>query len=649
MPLGLTATHERDIKSGIEYNHLFPAASGQYAIVKKTADVNDTIHLMREIVANTLNDTKALYNQVLKTNDSYQYCENIWNFLYNHIQYKLDKAGTEELRRPRRSWADRTSGIDCDCFSIFVGSLLVHKKIPFSFRVTAYGGDFQHVYVIAHLPSRDVVIDCVIDEFDYEKPFTKKLDYKMKHDGLGIPVALLGNPSTYGCACSKVGITNSLQGLGTTDDIATEALQVLKQHLIDTRNHIIDSPESVLLEGGARAWISMIDHAIANWENPILRDEALNLLAKEELRWSNQSGVSVFSDYEGVEGLGKIKVKNFFNKVKNAVDNVSQAAKNAGDKIGEKVQNAANKVGAGVKNAVNNAVKAVAKYNPINLTMRGGFLLALRTNFMRMGTKLLPALTNDTRKYNSKQIAQSKELLRRFEGIFHFMGGEPERIHKPVLEGKAAKKSGLKGLGQLGMEPATLTALIAAAPAIIKALSEMQSVQNSSSFGSTDTDMPGIDDLGKEDPEFDADAESQLFNTIDNVDTDEEGNVNPTQAANLIKKILDFILMRNNRNQAKSGGGGEFDFNDQSRGGEGEGDSTENPIVDFVKNNPGKTILGVAIVGTGAVLAVSQKARKAVGLAGVNKRTPSTKKSKTNYKTKALAKSKVKVKKLLLT
>lgn len=37
--------------------------------------------------------------------------------------------GGEHLRRPARSWQERSAGVDCDCMSIFASSVLTNLKL----------------------------------------------------------------------------------------------------------------------------------------------------------------------------------------------------------------------------------------------------------------------------------------------------------------------------------------------------------------------------------------------------------------------------------------------------------------------------------------------------------------------------------------
>lgn len=173
-------TGKRHIKSGDGFNHLFPTPKGENVVVKKVAHLDDTIHLMKEVVSNTLEDTFAIA-QMLKASTEEDTCKNIWNFCFTHLQYTKDEMGKEQVRRPARTWKDRKVGIDCDCMSVFIGSILTNLNIPFSFRLTKYRShEFEHVYPIAHTNNGVIILDAVVHKYNREVPYSAKKDIKME-------------------------------------------------------------------------------------------------------------------------------------------------------------------------------------------------------------------------------------------------------------------------------------------------------------------------------------------------------------------------------------------------------------------------------------------------------------------------------------
>lgn len=174
-------TGKRNIVSGTEFDSYFPKAEGDFISVKKGATLGDTISLLKQVIEDTLDDTKKIAQRlqgarVLLT------CKNIWTFCFSHFQYEKDEERKEQVRRPARAWRDRIAGIDCDCFTVFIGSVLTHLEIPFIMRMTQYkGADFEHIYPVAISPEgQEIIMDCVVHQFNYEVPYTKKKDEQME-------------------------------------------------------------------------------------------------------------------------------------------------------------------------------------------------------------------------------------------------------------------------------------------------------------------------------------------------------------------------------------------------------------------------------------------------------------------------------------
>jgi hypothetical protein len=190
---------KKQLKSGAAYDALFPKAGGATVTIKKGATVGDTVQFIPKAVQLTLAQT-AKIAQVLKGNDLYATCSNIWHFLYGHIAYQKDEAGHEQIRSPSRSWRDRHSGIDCDCFSVFISSILSNLGIKHLLRITKYSQDyFQHIYPVVPYANGYIIMDCVTDRFDYEVPYSEKKDFTMDLQFLnGFEGGMTGSMGTHG-------------------------------------------------------------------------------------------------------------------------------------------------------------------------------------------------------------------------------------------------------------------------------------------------------------------------------------------------------------------------------------------------------------------------------------------------------------------
>lgn len=185
----MEANRHRNIQSGAAYTSLFSPPNHTDSVISPNATIPNTVELIKKTVQGKKGQTAKIAPTLIGRNLK-DTCRNIWDFVYNHIQYKRDEAGKEQIRSPRRSWADRHSGVDCDCYTVFISSILSNLNIPHVLRVTKYKADWQHIYVIVpkdgdtnkNYPygGNYYTIDCVTDQFDFEVKFSDKLDYPMK-------------------------------------------------------------------------------------------------------------------------------------------------------------------------------------------------------------------------------------------------------------------------------------------------------------------------------------------------------------------------------------------------------------------------------------------------------------------------------------
>lgn len=208
----MEARSQRQIESGAGYDRYFPLPARRDPIVKRDASVFDTVDMVKKVVRETLEDTRQIA-PLLKGATLRETCSNIWHFVYRYIRYRRDKPGTEQVRRPARAWADRRMGVDCDCYTVFISSVLLNLGIAHTYRITEYAskGYYQHIYPVVLAgqagAERQITLDCVKDEFDAEEPYTKKKDYPMD--------------------------MQYLDGLADTDELSGDEMEGLSDYLID--------------------------------------------------------------------------------------------------------------------------------------------------------------------------------------------------------------------------------------------------------------------------------------------------------------------------------------------------------------------------------------------------------------------------------
>lgn len=510
--LGITATHVRKIKSGNEYEQYFEPATGTTVEIKADADVHDTLKFVGKLVLNTINDTKKI-SAVLKRPTLESTCKTVFDFFYQHYQYKLDDYGVEQVRRPSRAWSDRKTGIDCDCFTASVSSVLTNLGIEHYLKIIAINGreNYQHIYVV--VPKRTGlsinqranywVIDPVLNSFDEEAPTITKTDYLK----MGIPLHQLNGLEDYaGLGNEFDGIDAELNGLNE-ESMGRVFHRRLHAHVKNTRRFIERNPHKVshlYKPEVVVKQLSRLEGALESGNESHLDGVLEELSASEhEAVHSNLQGVydalhghddhlygQMYGEIDDkmlgiVLGLGrkgraakKIKAakkgkKGFFTKVKNA----RKAIKSG--KFKGKLKKVLKKVG-----------RVLKKTNPLIMAARGGFLMAMRTNFVKIAEKAYWG-------FQTKEFAMSKgikpdyydaclkvkdKLLKVF---VEKLGGNESAIKKAIMNGRAAKKIakllkakgmsgtteelyGLGGLGSAAAAGASITAAMAALAPIIK-------------------------------------------------------------------------------------------------------------------------------------------------------------------------------------
>lgn len=194
----MVRAEDRFIQGGWEYDKLFPKAQGKTRTVRKAATLNDTLGLLSRIVQEKGAQAKEIAKKlsgatVLET------ARNLWNFCTRFVRYKEDQEGIEQVRDTARLWADRSTGVDCDCFTQFISAVLTCLRIGHALRITKYPDytrpwlsddeiQYSHIYVVIPQRKGEIIIDPVYHEFNREAPYITKKDIPMELQYLsGIP------------------------------------------------------------------------------------------------------------------------------------------------------------------------------------------------------------------------------------------------------------------------------------------------------------------------------------------------------------------------------------------------------------------------------------------------------------------------------
>ncbi|RDI07052.1 hypothetical protein [Flavobacterium sp. AG291] len=216
----------RKIKDGKQYDKLIPPSNCTSKDVGKGM-TDLSVKEMAEMVKISLIDTAAIAPLFLKSSLK-ETCAAIYGFVYDHFQYKADKA-IQYLRSPSCSWKVRYDGIDCKSYSIIASSILTNLGLTHYIRQIKQPGFmpemWTHVYIVVPVDQKTgslskghYTIDGTVATMN-EPMYIQKSDLKMslQHyalrgavhagsgQGLGISLSTVKSMFSNGWAPSCIG------------------------------------------------------------------------------------------------------------------------------------------------------------------------------------------------------------------------------------------------------------------------------------------------------------------------------------------------------------------------------------------------------------------------------------------------------------
>ncbi|NOU59098.1 hypothetical protein [Marinifilum caeruleilacunae] len=453
----------RPVRSGVEFSHLIDTKTVSFTSSFTEGGVEDTVRIMCEIIKNHHAQVKDLAAFLQKAT-RFQTLKAIWDFVFNHIQYKNDKKGIEQLSTPARIWLNRVkpnTPSDCDDHSIFIGSLLYCLGIPYTIRIAGYEGKpFSHVYIV----SDHVCIDTVLHRFNCEAQYTSKKDTQMQIEtlagygaspdtveGLGALQSLHDSAEQYDAEIEVIDSTQELNGIGSA--LLQQEENALKKmgiaQLSTTLSEYQKEPEKFHALGFGLSYWKHMQSAL----NALLYGESLEgiiIKLEDGSGWetANLSPLNGIVDQEGntvgllgtLEGLFKKlrrKIKKGFKAIKKGVRNVGRWARKKLKKIG----------------------KFMMKINPINIAIRAVLRARISKNAnnlaLKMGYGLLTLAQAEQLGIEKSAWEKSKRAYAKFAKKYRFLGGRESKLRKVLASAwqKTAKKADLPSMslhGNLG-------------------------------------------------------------------------------------------------------------------------------------------------------------------------------------------------------
>lgn len=522
----------RPVRDGKQYDHLFKEPLHRKRVIIRNGTVDQTVDLMKKVSWKHLDETKKIA-ALLKGKTRQETLNNIWEFIYNHIQYVHDNG--EELRTPATTWYDRKG--DCDCMSIFASSILTNLQIPHSFRIAKYNEDYyQHVYVVADSDNGQLfIIDCVLSQPNYEKPYSHKKDFKMSLNGIDIAV-LDGADNINASSIIFAPELDDLEGLGSEKDRS----EALYSYLLKTKAFIVENPHTIMAYEDPQAFVQMLDYAIKYWNTPN-REKALKVLIANEDKLNisngfNPSDISgiddedyedgIDNDWSELDGMDNEEIEEYVEELEAIQDDmeeemdynipslgafwnkkkkrkakretrkkkratkkatrkqrktekkeIKKAAKGKAKRKAMKDWRKKNKRGffRSVAKGIKKGAKSIIRFNPVTIAARNGFLLAMKLNLFQMADKLKwgYASGEQAKRIGNEKYSKAKNALAKIEKLFaDKLQGKKSKLKNAILNGKSGGLNGVPDNYFNGLgEPVTVGATVAAAmPLIISAI-----------------------------------------------------------------------------------------------------------------------------------------------------------------------------------
>jgi hypothetical protein len=165
-----------------------PPYKGTVTVIKKHQNTDDIIDGILTAHQKYAGDYSKISSFFLGSTPR-QTCKNIWTFLKQNVNYKIESEDRQTIKSPAAIIATgKTTGSDCKNLSLMCAGILQDlsrkglQKIPFVFRFSSYklfNNVPEHVFIVAYPGTqKEIWIDAVLNEFDYKKNYTFKIDKK---------------------------------------------------------------------------------------------------------------------------------------------------------------------------------------------------------------------------------------------------------------------------------------------------------------------------------------------------------------------------------------------------------------------------------------------------------------------------------------
>lgn len=126
--------------------------------------------------------TAQKIKQYFTNPDKYTSAKMIFIFCKNLLPYKREPAATQTARTMARIIQDAKKGGDCKHFATLSAALCKALNIKCKLRLISQSYDTKqpnHIYTVAIIKGKEVIIDAVLNKFDTEARYNYKTDINL--------------------------------------------------------------------------------------------------------------------------------------------------------------------------------------------------------------------------------------------------------------------------------------------------------------------------------------------------------------------------------------------------------------------------------------------------------------------------------------
>lgn len=371
--------------------------------------------------------------------------EAIYHFIINNIQYRKDAPGTEEIRTPARTWADRNMGVDCEDYTIFSAAVGANLGMNVEAEIVDFGNGWAHIYPVLNIEGLSIPFD--------PTPYP---------DGSQVP---FGTRPPMIVKTMKVKLLEGIDGIEAVNPI--RQLQQ-KQHLLrNLRAQGNKSPELAkeyrkcqylkTLSGneftfGKLAMTHLVDDVPADLSEfipkpGVTQDDITGFyhLISGDLPDNEVESILSGLDDDSLELLGYSDLSGI-GKPKKSKAERKEKRKKFFKKVGEGIKKVAKKAGEVVKKAV----KFVKKVDPIMVSMRAAIRLALKINLFKITAKFkiaqIPRSEAIAKGVDPNEYDKLRKRYEEFLKTYEKLGGKPSEAEKAIAEAKVKRGPKVEGL-----------------------------------------------------------------------------------------------------------------------------------------------------------------------------------------------------------